>query len=63
MNNTLITELVKVLSRAQESLEEIDFHGDPKFAQVEEMNDTISSLIYELISILDDWDGDSDDKP
>lgn len=52
-------EIIDAISRAQESLEEIDFHGDPRLALVEDMNNTISALLYELIGILDDEDGDS----
>lgn len=57
MHNKLKHEIIDVISRAQESLEAIDFHGDPRLALVEDMNDTISALLYELIGILDDEDG------
>lgn len=60
MNNRNKKEIINVLSRAQESLEAIDFRGDSSLALVEDMNDTISALLYELISILDD-EGDDDE--
>lgn len=61
MNNRSKKEIINALSRAQESLEAIDFHGDSRLALVEDMNDTISALLYELIGILDDEGGGDDD--